>query len=82
MIESADRVVTSAEQRAGHELLKALSAHRETLRHYAADSIAARRSALRLASCEHVYDSLPVEDRQVRDALDDALAVAGWKRVA
>lgn len=73
MIESADRVITSAEQQAGQALLRAL-------RLYRADRNA--RNAVRLRIAETVYDSMPVHDRQVRDCLDDALRSAGWERVS
>lgn len=80
MIESFDRIVNTAEANAGRALLAAFSAHRKTLRHYAEGSIAVRRSALKLAGCEQAYDSLAVTDRQVRDAMDDAMLNAGWER--
>ncbi len=82
MIEGLDRVVTTKEAEAGRELLAALSHLRSIARHYAVGSPAYRRAHLRLTGCEQAYDALPVADRQIRDAMDDALANAGWERVA
>ncbi len=79
MIEGLDRVVSTKEAKAGRELLAALSHLRCVARHYAPGSPAYRRAHLRLAGCEQAYDALPVVDRQVRDALDDA--IAGARRV-
>lgn len=77
-----DTIVSSAEQRAGLALLKTLRLYRDAVRLHGVDSLDALARRVTLAFLERDYDSMPTDDRQVRDNLDDAMLCAGWERVA
>ncbi len=65
MIEGLDRVIRSAEQQIGGQLLKAVQD---------------KAPPLTVKYLGRLYDALPVQDAQVRNGIDDALMCAGWVR--
>ncbi len=67
MIEGLDRSTKTMEQHVAAELLKAVEE---------------KASPFTVRHLGRLYDALPVQDRQIRDGLDDALLCAGWERVA
>lgn len=71
-----DRIVKgSQEHTAGLQLLKALRLYREAVREAGLGNTASRLALHRLRIAEAAYDSLPVDDRQIRDCMDDAISV-------